>query len=183
MKALLVLSVLATLACIACGGDPADTVPVVKGTPAPLNAEELDWLTGVVAVLPASVADSGVWYSSPARPCARGRETRQDRGGVGIGAPRAARGPLCCHRGRSRKRDAVLDVAVLPRLGRDFWLRCLGYLSYGRDGRQPQERCQVQRSARDLQRPDTSRKVTPPGSTGSCSTSGTRSAVIWASNT
>ena len=66
MKALLVLLVLATLACIACGGDSADTVPVVKGTPAPLEAEKIDWLAHVMAVLPASVADSGVWHSNPA---------------------------------------------------------------------------------------------------------------------
>ena len=67
MKALLTLFVLAALASIACGGEPADTTPVVRGTPAPLEAEEIDWLADVVAVLPASVAETGVWYSNPAR--------------------------------------------------------------------------------------------------------------------
>ena len=70
MRSLLPLLVLLALACVACAGDSTDAVPAppaIKGTPAPLDAEEIDWLTGVMAVLPASVADSGVWYSNEAR--------------------------------------------------------------------------------------------------------------------
>ena len=71
MKAILLL-VLSALLYVACGGDPAGGAasapqPVIKGTPAPLKTEEIDWRTSVVAVLPASVADSGVWFSNEAR--------------------------------------------------------------------------------------------------------------------
>ncbi len=74
MKAILLLLVLSTLATVACpGGDPEGSgdaalpQPIVKGTLAPLEVEELDWLVDVMAVLPASVADSGVWFSNRAR--------------------------------------------------------------------------------------------------------------------
>lgn len=69
MKAFVIpLLVLTALACVACAGGAQTLVPpVVKGTPAPLEAEKIDWLAQVMAVLPASVADSGVWYSNEAR--------------------------------------------------------------------------------------------------------------------
>ena len=74
MKAILMLlMVLLALAGLACGGNPAGDAaksapqPAVKGTLAPLEAEQIDWLAQVVAVLPASVADSGLWFSNESR--------------------------------------------------------------------------------------------------------------------
>ena len=66
----LLLVLLALAACAACsGGDPADAVPApptTESTPVPLEAEETGWRTEIMAVLPVTAADSGVWYSNPA---------------------------------------------------------------------------------------------------------------------
>ena len=62
------MSAIAGFACS--GGDPADeipTPPTAESTLAPLESEKIDWLAQIMAVLPASVADSGVWFSNPAR--------------------------------------------------------------------------------------------------------------------
>ena len=65
------LLVLSALACVACTrGDAADAVPApqptAQSTLAPLEPEEIDWLVEVMAALPASAADSGVWFTNPA---------------------------------------------------------------------------------------------------------------------
>lgn len=67
---LLFISTFAGFACT--GEDPEGGSPVpapqptAESTLAPLEPEEIDWLVDVMAVLPASVADSGVWFANPA---------------------------------------------------------------------------------------------------------------------
>lgn len=74
MKAILILLLItAAFAGLSCGGDPegggiATPTPQPKAanTPAPLEVMARGPLAEVMAVLPASVADSGVWFSNPA---------------------------------------------------------------------------------------------------------------------
>ena len=79
MKAILisVLLVLSAFTSVACTGEPPKSGGAVVPTPQPPDAsapapapspeaEKFDWLVDVMAVLPASVADSGVWFSNPA---------------------------------------------------------------------------------------------------------------------
>ena len=68
---LLALSPFAGLACLereAAGGVVPPTLKPPEASPVPYSEVEMaGWLVDVMAVLPASVADSGVWFSNPAR--------------------------------------------------------------------------------------------------------------------